>query len=185
MNSEQLNVSTLTYSEDLSKLIYKKHKKHIKAKLCYNNTFWIATNFPFENPEKVKILFCYLGNSDDNDSWYIRHAFCVYDGQIIEPLPNIIVNDDVISDIVPIAFLDMDEYLDFLLEEDGLPALPKSLLQSDIDAYNNSDINLNPIDLTDIIVRFTKNQSEFIDITNHALAYHEILEFSQLPKSSL
>lgn len=94
---------------------------------------------------------------------YVRHAFCLYDGALIEPLARLDVEHLDLERIVPIRKLDYDEYLDALVK-DGYYDLAQTLLPDEIHAINNGGFIPNLFDLSDLVNRIARTSQDFIAI---------------------
>ena len=73
------------YDPQLSIQLAKNHPELFEMRACYNNVYNMVMQHLEElTPrEKLRILFCYRkGNGDE----YYRHAFCLFDGKLVEPL---------------------------------------------------------------------------------------------------
>ena len=129
-------------------LVANKYKYLFKVNGCYENVFKLLTKVPDIQPSTdLKILFCYV--PDEEDCLYYRHAFCLYKGQIVEPLLHLNISAKDLNAIVLIRLLEIDEYYRLLLE-DGRYDLWCALSFDGIQAYRNSKINLNPFDSSNL-----------------------------------
>lgn len=94
-------------------------------------------------------LFCYACNVDDI---YYRHAFCIFNGHIIEPLPHIAKGLRV-ERIIPIRDVKANEYFTHAVKDERFDLFP-SLLQDEIAAFNENEIlatHLNPVDMGELV----------------------------------
>lgn len=169
------------YSQSLSERIANKYGHLFEKRQCYENVFKLATsNITELNPSsKLSILFCYMPGAAD---FHYRHAFCLYDGMIVEPLLHLNMQDKDLNSIVPIRLINMQEYYS-LLVADGRYDLWNVLLKDNIQAFNNSKINLNPVDLTDLVSCVTKSSDEFLHVMQSAMTGKGIHTLIEQPES--
>lgn len=155
----------------LSERIANKYSDMFRIKGCYENVFqMISRCLPELTPrDEVRVLYCYAYNG--MYSFYFRHAFCVLNDEIIEPLPNI--REKVAADrTIPICELTIEEYSNLLLRDKRYDLFP-SLLSQEVRAINkNKELAaaLNPVDMSEIVGRLADNAGEF------ALIFQSILD---------
>lgn len=97
------------YDPQLSIQLAKNHPELFEMRACYNNVYNMVMQHLEElTPrEKLRILFCYRkGNGDE----YYRHAFCLFDGKLVEPLLYLDMSDYNRRSIVPIREMSVSEY---------------------------------------------------------------------------
>ena len=135
------------YDQRLSLILSSKYPDLFEEQACYNNVYHIVTEYLEElRPrEKLRVLFCYRMGPDGR---YYRHAFTLFDGQLIEPLLYLDMSEENRRSIIPIKEMSVKEYLDFLFEE-AETQLRDSLYQLDLDVVKRHSIFriLNPFDL--------------------------------------
>lgn len=136
-----MNVTKLNKEKSIE--LYKKYKKHIEKKMCYNNTFNIVL-FDDNICTKVstgewKVAYCYF-KILDNDIFFARHC-CFYDTK----------NDEVVDVTAPIISdfnkrkeheyyifktYNHSEYIDALYKDDRNPGLNDVLFKESCEAEN-------------------------------------------------
>lgn len=137
------------YSHELSVWVANKYKRLFKVKSCYENVFRLTTDVPELRSTDINVLFCYVPGAA---GYHYRHVFCLYQGQIIEPLLHLNMQDKDLKAILPIQLMDKHEYFS-LLVDDGQYDLRQSLMDNEVKVFNGNRINLNPVDLSDLIYR--------------------------------
>jgi len=154
------------YSQELSEKIADKYKHLFEIKGCYENVFKLVNEVEELKPfSKLSVLFCYMPGAA---GFYYRHAFCLYNNMIVEPLLHLNMKEKNLDDIVPIKLMAANEYIDLLLA-DGRYDLASVLKDDDIRAYNGSEIPLNPVDLSDLVSSVTKSPDEFLLVMHSAM----------------
>lgn len=156
----------LRFADTLSKSIHKRYPMLFRTKQCYQNVYHLLTSpIPeVQDSNKLSALFCFVPHQTAPDM-YFRHAFCVYDDAIIEPLPRFDLNEDILRSIVQIRHLPMEDYFDLLLK-DKIYDLGMSLLEDELHVLNSNQINLNPVDLGYVVERCATNQADALRIFN-------------------
>lgn len=157
----------LQYSQSLSERIVNKYGHLFEKRQCYENVFKLATsNIAELNPSsKLSVLFCYMPGAA---GFHYRHAFCLYDSMIVEPLLHLNMQAKDLNSIVPIRLMDMQEYYSMLVA-DGKYDLWNVLQKDNIRAFNDNKINLNPVDLADLVSSVTKSSDEFLYVMYSAM----------------
>lgn len=154
------------YNHELSEWAASKYKHLFEVKQCYENVFRLATEVPELQPQsKLSILFCYMPGAA---GFHYRHAFCLYDAQIVEPLLHLNMETKNLNDIVPIKLMDTHEYFRLLIS-DGRYDLWKALRDDGIRAFNSSSMILNPVDLSDLVSSVIKSSDEFLLVMHSAM----------------
>lgn len=154
------------YNRELSEWAAKEYGHLFEIKGCYENVFRLATDVPELRPvSQLNILFCYMLGAG---GFHYRHAFCLYDGQIVEPLLHLNMAEKNLDAIVPIKQMDMKEYHRLLLA-DGRYDLWNALQADGIQAFNANRMELNPVDLADIVSNVAKNSDDFLRIMHNAM----------------
>ena len=112
---------------ELSETVYKKYKRHIKAKECYTNIFFVLSK-EFSKFESGEWRIAY-GFVSSIDSVYCRHCFILErDGQVIDP--TMFASDRDTSNrtyFVMKVFDKVKDYISAIDEENGYPSLAKYL----------------------------------------------------------
>lgn len=138
------------YHQQLSVIISEKYKEYFAEQACYDNVYHMVMEWMEElTPrEKLRVLFCYRQGQDGR---FYRHAFCLFDGQLIEPLLYLDMSEENRSSIVPIREMSIQEYLEMLCLEENT-ALRDTLYQYELDAVKQYGIfeRLNPLDLSNL-----------------------------------
>lgn len=126
------------YNPQLSVLLSQKYSSKFQERACYDNVYQLITDYfeELQPSSKLRVLFCYRLGSDDI---YYRHVFCVFDGQLVEPLLYLDMSDYNRERIVPVKELSYLEYLN-LLVKDEQTSLRDSLYQDELEAVRNSGI---------------------------------------------
>ena len=152
----------MVYAKKLSEQLAEQYPNLFRPKGCYENVYQIVTRCRSLLPEQGKISVLY-GYAPFHNDVYVRHAFCLYDGALIEPLARLDGEHLDLERIVPIRKLDYDEYLDALVK-DGYYDLAQTLLPDEIHAINGGAFVPNMFDLSDLVNRIAKTSQEFITI---------------------
>lgn len=119
---------------ELSKQVCEENRSVIEPNLCYNNVFQLKE---LAESKKWTIGYGYFGRSR---YCYIRHCFFIEEsGDIIDPtiflsFPKLNRNHWVMV-YRPFASLDVDDYLDLILENDLRPDLHVALRDEEAEAY--------------------------------------------------
>lgn len=132
------------YDPQLSIQLAKNHPELFEMRACYNNVYnKVMQHLEELTPwEKLRILFCYRkGNGDE----YYRHAFCLFDGKLVEPLLYLDMSDYNRPSIVPIREMSVSEYLDLLCLERETP-LRTVLQEEERAAIKAHGLTLNSFD---------------------------------------
>ena len=123
------------WNQNLSLKLYEKHKNIIECKMCYNNIFNIFSEYP-ENfySGEWKIAYGYVSLVEN---MYCRHCFILVDDMVVDPtLIKLRQSDQNIIYYVFKVFDNITDYVSALENENGLPALCKSLRQEDLNIQN-------------------------------------------------
>lgn len=152
----------MVYAKEISEKLMEQYPGSFRPKGCYENVYQIVTRCRSLLPEQGKIGVLY-GYAPFHNDVYVRHAFCLYDGALIEPLARLDVEHLDLERIVPIRKLDYDEYLDALVK-DGYYDLAQTLLPDEIRAINGGAFTPNMFDLSDLVNRLANTSQEFITI---------------------
>ena len=138
------------YDRQLSEVLAKKYPQLIEEQACYNNVYHLVTSYLDElKPwDQIRVLYCYRKGPD---SRYYRHAFVIFDGKLLEPLPYLDMSCENRQSIIPIREMSFSEYLELICEE-AETELRESLYQADLDAVKKNGIfrMLNPFDLASL-----------------------------------
>ena len=137
-------------NEELSRRITDKYGYLIEKKHCYENVYRLAYRLIGELPKEstTSVLYCYIFCH----GYYLRHAFYVVDGEIVEPLLHLIPDIEV-ERTITIAQFTIHEYNDMLLVDERFDLLP-SLRKRELALLSENEelaAHINPIDLIDII----------------------------------
>lgn len=133
------------YDPHLSIRLAQNHPDLFEMRACYNNVYHMVTGFLEELAprDKLRVLFCYRRGQGKQ---YYRHAFCVYDGKLVEPLLYLDMSDYNRRSIIPIREMSVSEYLDLLCQE-AETQLRVTLHDDDLSAVRTHKPQLNPFDL--------------------------------------
>ena len=137
-------------NEEMSTQVAAKYGHLIEKKHCYENVYRLAFRLMGDLLEgrTASILYCYIFYH----GYYLRHAFCVVDGEIVEPLLYLI--PDIEQDkTIPIAQFTISDYNEMLLVDERFDLLP-SLRERELALISENEelvAYINPIDLVDII----------------------------------
>lgn len=135
------------YDQQLSLILAGKYPHFFEEQACYNNVYRIVSEYLEElRPrDKLRVLFCYRQGPDGR---YYRHAFAVFDGCLLEPLPHLDMSEENRQTIIPIKDMSCKEYIDLLCTE-AETQLRDALYEADLDAVKQHGIfkKLNPFDL--------------------------------------
>lgn len=120
------------FDVSLSNRIAKKYNNIIKENQCYKNVFDMVTDVTeFRDTRKLKVLFCYRVGADGR---YYRHAFCLYDDRIIEPM-ELDMSEENRWQMVVVKVLGLKEYFSLVTKEEN-PSLFVALHSFDVEALN-------------------------------------------------
>ena len=140
----------LEYNKQLSEKITHKYSSLIQEHHCYENAYNMVTEDidELKLPSKLSILFCYWRGEDNR---YYRHAFCLYDGKIVEPLLYDKMDEEYLSTIIPIRYMTVPEYLE-MVEQDGTYGLQDVLYQDELRVVAENGIfqRLGLVDLSNL-----------------------------------
>jgi len=148
-----------TVNYELSCELAAEYPSAFKPNHCYENVFELVCTY--EPGTEQKVLFCYVMSG----GLYLRHAFCVVDGQIVEPLQHIREEMDV-SSIVPVRELSVMEYEKLIIKDRRYDLFP-SLYKKEIDIFNRDERlrdGLNPIDLSGLVTVAAKSPKDMMRI---------------------
>lgn len=115
----------------------------------------------------IKALFCYAYNG----IFYYRHAFCMLEGEIIEPLKNVREGLEL-NKLIPICELTFKEYADLILKDKKYD-LSLSLFSQEMKVINENKeemAKINPIDANAIVTRLTKTADDALLILQNLLS---------------
>lgn len=116
---------------ELSEAVYNKYKRHIKAKECYTNIFFLLSK-EFSKFESGEWRIAY-GFVSSIDCIYCRHCFILErDGLVIDP--TMFASDRDISErayFVIKVFERVEDYISAIDVENGYPALGRYLLRAE------------------------------------------------------
>ena len=112
---------------ELSEALYNKYKRHIKAKECYTNIFFLLSK-EFSKFESGEWRIAY-GFVSSIDCIYCRHCFILEkDGMVIDPTIFSAERDTTQRTyFVMKVFDELKEYISAIDEENGYPSLAKYL----------------------------------------------------------
>ena len=140
----------LEYDKQLSEKIAREYRRLIEEHHCYENVYNMVTESidELKPPSKLSILFCYRQGEDKR---YYRHAFCLYDGKIVEPLLYDDMDEEHLSTIIPIRHMSVPEYLE-MIEHDGTYGLKDVLYKDDLHVVDENGIfrRLGLLDLSNL-----------------------------------
>lgn len=140
----------IDYSRPLSEKIAQKYSDLFQKQHCYENVYHMVTEDIDElnPPSKLSVLFCYRPGKDNR---YYRHAFCLYDGMIVEPLLYLDMSEENRSAIIPICFMSVPEYSE-MVHMEGNHGLRNYLYPDDLRVVGESGIfrRLGLIDLSSL-----------------------------------
>lgn len=135
------------YNKQLSLTLARKYPNLFEERACYNNVYNMVFEYLEElRPrENLRVLFCYRQGPDHR---YYRHVFCLFNGELLEPLTYLDMSEANRHTIIPIRELSVPEYLDLLVKERET-MLRDTLYQDDLAVVNENGIfaMLNPYDL--------------------------------------
>lgn len=146
------------YDAQLSIQLAKNHSDLFEMRACYNNVYNMVSHHLEElTPwDKLRILFCYRkGNGEQ----YYRHAFCLFDGKLVEPLLYLDMSDYNRRSIVPIREMTVTEYLDLLCKE-AETQLRTVLREDDLSAVRKHKLNINPYDYSKLMQSTIQRRNE-------------------------
>ena len=164
----------MVLNEEISKFLEEHYGNLFEIHGCYENVFKIITgDVPELSQKDMKALFCYAYNG----IYYYRHAFCMLEGEIIEPLGNVREELEV-SKLIPISELMFKEYTALILK-DKLYDLSLSLFPQEIKIINENKrqmAKINPVDANNIVARFAKTADDAL------LILHSLLSGTGIPE---
>ena len=113
--------------------VYKKLKRVIKIKMCYNNVFNVIT---LENSMRkqfidgdVKIAYGYIKILEDMNL-YARHCFLLKDGKVIDP--TVVIDEDrYVGKYYIFKEFGYNEYIAAICKDDREPGLYRFLQKED------------------------------------------------------
>lgn len=109
----------LDVNRDLSNYIYSTHKAMIFMKECYANVARLCTNLEFKKEFRdndVKIVFGGSESACANRKLFIKHAFFLIDGEVVDP--TLALGDRLAESYMAIKVFEIEEYLQLLYEND-------------------------------------------------------------------
>lgn len=109
----------------------------------------------------MRILFCYAFNK----YFYYRHVFCVFQGEIIEPLEHIAQEIDI-HRIITIKELSADEYYALIAADERYDLFP-SLYNDEVQIFNDNKAlmhELNPVDMNALVFPQAKTQENYLQL---------------------
>ena len=147
----------MVLNEEISKFLEEHYGNLFEIHGCYENVFKIITgDVPELSQKDMKALFCYAYNG----IYYYRHAFCMLEGEIIEPLGN--VRESLkLDELISICELMFKEYTALILK-DKLYNLSLSLFPQEIKIINENKkqmAKINPVDANAIVTRLAKQRT--------------------------
>ena len=149
----------LEYSPALSLFAREHYPGLIKEKDCYGNVYRMLDQVEELNAYHLHVLFCYIPIAGS----YIRHAFCIADGYLVEPLClPWSENYKEMENIVVIRLLGQKEYLRAVIRY-GYYDLFEPLLRDEVLAYMQHDMDLNIVELVELVGRVSETREEFIE----------------------
>jgi hypothetical protein len=112
---------------ELSETLYNKYKRHIKAKECYTNIFFLLSK-EFSKFESGEWRIAY-GFVSSIDCIYCRHCFTLEkDGMVVDPTMFSAERDTTQSTYFGMKVFDeLKEYISAIDAENGYPSLAKYL----------------------------------------------------------
>ena len=159
-------IQGLKYSQRLSELVRNQYAQLIEKNQCYSNVYHMCFEVPELDGMEKNILFCFVYSA----GVYIRHAFLICDGQIIEPLILLWNRGSVdLGQIIPIRLLDFMEYLD-LLNKSGDYSLSEELLREEIITFKKHDIRLDVFETSYLAQRLSDTPRECAEKLNQIAA---------------
>lgn len=169
------DLSQYKFNRELSEKLSKKYARKIKQRQCYENVYILVSDrIPELIGKKVSVLFCFMP-SKRMVGMYFRHAFMVVDGEIIEPLSYI--DMDELDKLVPIVEWDFWKYNEALLE-DGKFDCWSILFEKEVAVLNESKIILNPIEMSSMVNRVAQTSEMALRLLTAASNgnYREMLD---------
>ena len=119
---------------ELSREVYKKYRRGIKAKECYTNVFFILSKeFSKFQSGEWRVAYGFVSSIDHI---YCRHCFILErDGRVIDP--TMFASDRDTTErtyFVMKAFEKVDDYISAIDAENGYPSLGRHLLKAEMKA---------------------------------------------------
>lgn len=116
---------------ELSETVYKKYKRHIKAKECYTNTFFVLSKeFSKFKSGEWRVAYGFVSSID---CVYCRHCFILErDGRVIDPTMFASDRDTSNRTYFVMKVLEkVEDYISAIDAENGYPALGRYLLRTE------------------------------------------------------
>lgn len=147
---------------ELSRDIFKICKDSIEMKLCYNNTFHVASQLMFSRKlDKSNLKIAYGFVDRKSIGMFFRHAFLIYKEEVID-VTALLWREDIENEYKELdyytfkeySFSDFDAYIDDISDNDGYPALNRVLVEEETvvsDKLMQIGLNYNPIDYVDLL----------------------------------
>lgn len=165
-------MKALKLNLELTKEIYEMYKYDVEMKLCYNNTFQVASSLIMNKQFKVedfKIAYGFMYR--ECIDMFVRHAYIIYKGEVID-VTACTWNSDLEKESEELKYyafkeLEFFEYNDVLIENEGLPALYDAFLEDEIAIYNElteKGLCYNPQDYMTLLI--TNNNKFKIEDAN-------------------
>ena len=158
----------MVLNEEISKFIEEQYGDLFETHGCYENVFKLITgDLPELFGNNMKALFCYAYNG----IYYYRHAFCMIEGEIIEPLGNV-REGLVLSKLIPISELMFKEYTALIMKV-KLFNLNLSLFPQEIKIMNENKrqmAKINPVDANAIVTRLEKTADDALLLLQNLLS---------------
>lgn len=119
---------------ELTRTVYKKYKRGIKAKECYTNVFFLLSKeFSRFQSGEWRVAYGFVSSID---CVFCRHCFILErDGNVIDP--TMFASDRETSErtyFVMKVFETVDEYISAIDAENGYPSLGRYLSQAELEA---------------------------------------------------
>lgn len=131
MENDACTMTFLSLDRGNSEAVYKKLKKIIEPKLCYNNVFLVISHYQEKFfTGRWKVAYGYVSSVQPV---YCRHCFIIgEDGNVIDP--TIFASGNQTEErkyYVTKVFEKLEEYLSAVESEDNMPALERHLRKED------------------------------------------------------
>lgn len=161
---------------ELSNVISRDYKALFEVNRCYENVYRLMTEDISAVPSHriTSTMFCYACNED---GIYYRHAFCLINDRIIEPLPHI-THGLIVAGIIQIKNLTPSEYFTLAVKDERYDLFP-SILQDEILAFNTHPIlttMLNPIDMGELVREVSPTITDYHRIMRDVQAGRGIIQ---------
>lgn len=156
-------VLTLGYSGVLSQMVRERYPHFVRKHGRYENVYHMVSAIAELRRYHLQVAFCYLGFGGEA----VRHAFCVADGNIVEPIQIQWLDTlEAFNHITVIRLLEREEYL-AAVHHYGYYDLWEPLLKDEILTLKQNRIEVNPVDLAALVARVSDTPGEMCEKLNH------------------